>query len=349
MIKKIPKIRFKEFDEEWYYEVLGNLVEKQKSDLKVSEIKTDGNVDIYGIDGKIGKSFLRETFNKDIVIISKDGSVGKLQILPKNSWFTSTLEGIFIKEKSLINNNFLYLVLNNIKFDEFVVGTSIPHLYFNDYKNLNIFLPSLNEQKKISKLVFSLDSFIKLIQQKLDFFYCVKQTFLSKMFPDQNSKFPNIRFSEFTHAWEQGFLSSVVSIQNGKLNANKMEISGKYNFYTSGREIFKINTWSFEGETCHNCRKMVLIWVICIEQVVSLMLIKRTYVLKTEIWDTDFLYFNLLKNLWIDIQRKISNGGIPFIVYNDISQFIVTSLHSWTTKNLQTFHFPRLLPFTSSA
>ncbi|MGZ9763436.1 restriction endonuclease subunit S, partial [Mycoplasma sp. 5912] len=215
MIKKIPKIRFKEFNEEWNYEVLGNLVDKQKSDLKVSEIKTDGNVDIYGIDGKIGKSFLRETFNEDIVIISKDGSVGKLQILPKNSWFTSTLEGIFIKEKSLINNNFLYLVLNNIKFDEFVVGTSIPHLYFNDYKNLNIFLPSLNEQKKISKLVFSLDSFIKLIQQKLDFFYCVKQTFLSKMFPDQNSKFPNIRFSEFTHTWEQDQIKELFDITRG--------------------------------------------------------------------------------------------------------------------------------------
>ncbi|WP_435128825.1 restriction endonuclease subunit S [Mycoplasma sp. 6243] len=144
------------------------------------------------------------------------------------------------------------------------------------------------------------------------------------MFPDQNSKFPNIRFSEFTHAWEQGFLSSVVSIQNGKLNANKMEISGKYNFYTSGREIFKINTWSFEGEAvtiAGNGANMGYMH----RASGKFDAYQRTYVLKTEIWDTDFLYFNLLKNLWIDIQRKISNGGIPFIVYNDISQFIVTS------------------------
>ncbi|WP_436359218.1 restriction endonuclease subunit S [Mycoplasma sp. 480] len=112
----------------------------------------------------------------------------------------------------------------------------------------------------------------------------------------------------------------MVSIQNGKLNANSMENNGKYNFYTSGKEIFKINSWSFEGDAvtiAGNGASMGFIH----RAKGKFDAYQRTYVLKTEKLNIDFLYFNLWNNLWNDVQKKISNGGIPFIVYDDINLF----------------------------
>ncbi|MGZ9797275.1 restriction endonuclease subunit S, partial [Mycoplasma sp. 4013] len=67
----------------------------------------------------------------------------------------------------------------------------------------------------ISQLFTSLDSILSLHQRKYNFLMNIKSTLLSKMFPDQNSKFPNIRFSEFTHAWEQDLLGELGKFYSG--------------------------------------------------------------------------------------------------------------------------------------
>ncbi|MGZ9431662.1 restriction endonuclease subunit S [Mycoplasma sp. CB776] len=318
--KLVPSLRFKEFTHAWEQDSLQQLVDKIKSDLKITDVNEKGIYDIYGIDGKIGKGFPKKIFDFDIITISKDGSVGKIQILPKNTGFTSTLEGIFITKKEKMINYFLYLIFSKIPFDEFIVGSTIPHLYFNDYKFLNIKFPTLDEQRKIANLFTSVDSLISLHKRKYNFLKNIKNTLLDKMFPSQNSNIPSIRFKEFTHAWEQDNLGNLVSIQNGKLNANSMENNGKYNFYTSGKEIFKINSWSFEGDAvtiAGNGASMGFIH----RAKGKFDAYQRTYVLKTEKLNIDFLYFNLWNNLWNDVQKKISNGGIPFIVYDDINLF----------------------------
>lgn len=73
-----------------------------------------------------------------------------------------------------------------------------------------IVLPSSDEQKKIAKLLMSLDfqiAFEKTEVRKLKDF---KSAMLTKMFPKEGKTEPEIRFPGFTDAWEQRKLSEVV-------------------------------------------------------------------------------------------------------------------------------------------
>ncbi len=62
------------------------------------------------------------------------------------------------------------------------------------------------EQSKISIPFYYLDSLITLHQRKLLSLKNLKSRLLDRMFCDEKSQFPSIRFKEFTNAWEQGNL-----------------------------------------------------------------------------------------------------------------------------------------------
>ena len=60
-----------------------------------------------------------------------------------------------------------------------------------------------DEQKKIGQFLFTLDEKIKFEQDKLDQLIILKKSMLEKMFPQGNSKVPEIRFGKYTDEWEQ--------------------------------------------------------------------------------------------------------------------------------------------------
>lgn len=71
-------------------------------------------------------------------------------------------------------------------------------------------LPSLEEQKEIAKLLMSLDSKIAFEKTEVRKLKDFKSAMLTKMFPKKGENVPEIRFDEFTDAWEQRKLSEVV-------------------------------------------------------------------------------------------------------------------------------------------
>ena len=73
---------------------------------------------------------------------------------------------------------------------------------FEDFGNLEIHCPPLDEQQKISNTLFSCDTVIQKYESQKASFLQLKKHLLSKMFPRSNSNIPEIRFDEFTTAWE---------------------------------------------------------------------------------------------------------------------------------------------------
>ena len=67
-----------------------------------------------------------------------------------------------------------------------------------------------DEQKKIGQYLFTLDEKIKFEKDKLDRLIILKKSMLEKMFPQGNSKVPEIRFGKYTDEWEQRKLSEFV-------------------------------------------------------------------------------------------------------------------------------------------
>ena len=87
----------------------------------------------------------------------------------------------------------------------FVAGGNgaIGNLNKNDLDNQDIAIPSEKEQKKIGSFFRQLDNLITLHQRKFEKLTNVKKSMLEKMFPQNGSSYPEIRFKGFTDPWEQ--------------------------------------------------------------------------------------------------------------------------------------------------
>ena len=89
-------------------------------------------------------------------------------------------------------------------------GSSSNKLAPKDLLRQSIFLPNLDEQKKIGAFFINIDSLIALHQRKLEHLQEQKKGLLQKMFPKNGENVPEVRFPGFTDAWEQRKLGEVV-------------------------------------------------------------------------------------------------------------------------------------------
>ena len=102
-------------------------------------------------------------------------------------------------------------------------------------------IPSVAEQKQIACTLDRLDNLITLHQRKYDKLVNVKKSMLSKMFPRDGSKVPEIRFKGFTDPWEQRKLGEVGKARSG-VGFPDTEQGG-----SSGIPFFKVSDMNNDG------------------------------------------------------------------------------------------------------
>ena len=76
-------------------------------------------------------------------------------------------------------------------------------IHESDFLKIEITVPSVEEQRKIGTYLDQLDHLITLHQRKFEKLTNVKKSMLEKMFPQNGSSYPEIRFKGFTDPWEQ--------------------------------------------------------------------------------------------------------------------------------------------------
>ena len=81
--------------------------------------------------------------------------------------------------------------------------------------DLEVLAPEIQEQIKIGDFLCGIDTLITLHQRKYDKLTKVKKAMLEKMFPENGSPYPEIRFKGFTDAWEQHKLGEFADIVGG--------------------------------------------------------------------------------------------------------------------------------------
>ncbi|MEH8106125.1 restriction endonuclease subunit S [Gallibacterium anatis] len=104
--------------------------------------------------------------------------------------------------------HFLFNSLNNIRYEP----QSHERHWISKFSEFEISTPTLPEQQKIGALFRRLDRLITLHKRKWDDVILLKKALLQKMFPKNGSDFPEIRFSEFTDAWEKCKLGEIATI-----------------------------------------------------------------------------------------------------------------------------------------
>ena len=100
-------------------------------------------------------------------------------------------------------------------------GTAIKKMYFQ-------YPVSTEEQNRIGQFLESLDHLITLHQRKYEKLTNVKKSMLEKMFPQNGSSYPEIRFKGFTDPWEQRKFNEVFDfLQNNALSRAELTNNGK--------------------------------------------------------------------------------------------------------------------------
>lgn len=130
------------------------------SNIAIKDIKNKkGNYPVYGASGIIGyvDFYSKE---KECVAVVKDGSIGKVFLLPAKSSVISTL--CYLENIEILNIKYLYYFLQSINFIKYKKGSIIPHIYFKDYKKEKVIIPPIEEQKRI---VEKLDKLINACEE----------------------------------------------------------------------------------------------------------------------------------------------------------------------------------------
>lgn len=183
--ESVPKYRFPEFinDEELEEKQLDDIIKSYSSSIALNKLQLKGKgYPVYGADTIVGyiDEFQHE---KEYISIVKDGSgVGRLNFCQSQSSILGTLTCLKSKNGTLYDLKWIYYLLNTIDFSTYIKGAGIPHIYYSDYKNENILVPKIKEQKKIADCLTSIDEKINLQIRKVESLKEHKKGLLQNLF-----------------------------------------------------------------------------------------------------------------------------------------------------------------------
>ena len=253
--RRVPKLRFPGFTEDWEQCKLGDIATLSKGNgYSKSDLSASGNpIILYG---RLYTNYETTIRNVDTFVKLKDKSVisqGGEVIVPASGETAEDIsrasvvknQGVIIggdlnviKVNILLDPTFLALTISNgeqqKELSKRAQGKSVVHLHNSDLQEVNLIFPLLNEQRKISTLFEKMDNIITLHQRKLNNLKLKKKALLQKLFPKNGERYPELRFPGFTDAWEQRKLNEFLSVSNLKNAENKynkkdvLSVSGDY-------------------------------------------------------------------------------------------------------------------------
>ncbi len=156
--------RLKGFNQNWQKVRLGDIANYLTSNLSAEQITQQGKIKVYDVNNFIGYTNTTFISDKPYISIVKDGSVGRVRILPPKTNILSTMGALIANHRT--TTEFLFYLLSNFDFKNFTSGSIIPHIYFKDYKEKTIFLPPLNEQIAIANILSDVDNEIISLKNK---------------------------------------------------------------------------------------------------------------------------------------------------------------------------------------
>ena len=224
-----PAIRFKGFSDAWEQRKLASLCEKftdgdwieskDQSDFGVRLVQT-GNVGVAEyLDKPNNKKWISEdTFDRlhceevlpgDILISRLPEPAGRACIVPLlGTKMITAVDCTIVRTAPDMSNKFLVQYLSSqAYFDDVntcLAGGTRQRISRGNLANFNVPIPvKKSEQDAIGMFFGYLDNLITLHQRKFEKLTNVKKSMLEKMFPQNGSSYPEIRFKGFTDPWEQ--------------------------------------------------------------------------------------------------------------------------------------------------
>ena len=276
-----PAIRFKGFSDAWEQREVGDLLIERSQQAPMSDeyplmafIANEGvapkgeRYDRSALVTDTVNKLYKKTEKGDFIYSSNNletGSIGlnkygKACISPVYSIFepTGIADSDFLGRR-LVRKDFINAM---VKWRQGVIYGQW-RIHESDFLKIEISVPSVEEQRKIGAYLDQLDNLITLHQRKFEKLTNVKKSMLEKMFPQNGSSYPEIRFKGFTDPWEQRKLGDVVKeitrndpeseapIMMITANNGFIEQSERYAFNNAGESLKKYILLK-KGELAYN-------------------------------------------------------------------------------------------------
>ena len=216
--RRVPKLRFPGFTEDWEQRKFDEIYERsgRKNDLTYGIDKIISVANMYfKTDAIVGSEKYLKTYNVfklgDIAFeghTNKEYSYGRFVENTIGDGIISHIFDVFTPKINLDINFWKDL----IKYEPIMgpilrrctkASRMMSNLTSKAFLEEKILCPTLEEQKLIGGFIVRLDKNITLHQRKLDHLNMKKKALLQKLFPKNGERYPELRFSGFTDAWEQ--------------------------------------------------------------------------------------------------------------------------------------------------
>lgn len=236
----LPKLRFPGFTDDWEQRKLGDIsdvtklagfeftkyVRYQESGkiiaLRGLNVK-NGNLvldDVKYIDDSDFSKLNRSKLYKNDILLTYVGTVGELAIVPEDNKYFLAPNVARIRLQGHVSPIFVCQMMNDSNFYNRIIlpliaTSSQPALSMENVRKFQLLMPDYQEQQKMGLFFKQLDNLITLHQRKLSDVKKLKSGLLQKMFPKNGENTPEVRFPEFTNAWEQRKLGELADIVRG--------------------------------------------------------------------------------------------------------------------------------------
>ncbi|HDF8133975.1 TPA: restriction endonuclease subunit S [Staphylococcus aureus] len=265
--KNVPELRFPGFEGEWEEKKLGEFAGKvtQKNvDKKYIETLTNS--------AELGIISQKDYFDKEI---SNIDNIKKYYVVEKNDFVynprmsnyapfgpvnrnklgkkgvMSPLYTVFKIQN--IDLNFIEFYFKSSKWYRFMAlngdsGARADRFSIKDrtFMEMPLHIPCMDEQIKIGQFFSKLDRQIELEEQKLELLQQQKKGYMQKIF-SQELRFKDENGKDYPE-WEETTIKEIAQINTGKKDTKDAITNGSYDFYVRSPIVYKINTFSYEGE-----------------------------------------------------------------------------------------------------
>ena len=212
--RKIPKIRFNNFEAFWVENRIADIVKiSAGGDVDKVRLKESGKYPVIAnaLTNKGIVGFYDDYKVKaPAVTVTGRGDVGYAVARHEN--FTPIVRLLTLQSEN-IDVDYLENQINSMRILN--ESTGVPQLTAPQLGNYKVYHPEIDEQSVIGSLFSTLDGILASYKDNLANYQSIKVTMLSKMFPKAGQTVPEIRLDGFEDRWEEKYIGELADIVRG--------------------------------------------------------------------------------------------------------------------------------------
>ena len=255
--RKVPRIRFKEFTNDWeqrkLLEFVNKAVDNRGKTPPLDENGTHPLIEVAALGrvypdySKVEKYLNDDSFENNLrsyikegdILFTTVGSIGLVSLMDSREEAAIAQNIVAFRAKENFAPEYLYALFSNeknqYKANRIVMGAVQPSIKVSQLVDVEYILtPNVKEQLQIGAFFQKLDHLITLHQRKCQKLVEVKKSLLEKMFPKNSSEVPEIRFKGFTNDWVQCKLENFGNATGGTSIESEFSDDGKYKVISIG-------------------------------------------------------------------------------------------------------------------